>query len=444
MKLNYFFIFFFGVILLSGTLSGQSFADVIPPKHQMELDFTPEEVVCKENLVKVIRTDDESAACIQLDSVDTLVERDIVLAPEPDAILEAESKKSQPVGTITHVATTKHYKNPGEIETFPKINPYNYVFKICAIDERIKSPEVILTSDSETKSVKLREVVFDSCYTTAVKIRASDPNSISSRLLNQGGITEAITDLENQIQNLKSDISNQRIKLSSINDESPSTDRAKKVSAIHQKITDIRNELKNTRAELQKYLLFLSMSSTTDLSPISKGKSITGVAIDGVVSEIISVNLALIQPENIQENASAYNTVFEICAGDTTLRLPIVELSSDIGNTTVKMAEKIIANSCQMSTGKITAVNPSTISIKLAGQTSSSSDVITFEKKIDEIKDAMKVEQDHLNSISTSSTISKQEREIAITESTIKIEQLRKELNDTKVKLHKILLEVYR
>lgn len=56
----------------------------------------------------------------------------------------------------------------------------------------------------------------------------------------------------------------------------------------------------------------------------------------------------------------------------------------------------------------------------------------------------MKVEQDHLNSISTSSTISKQEREIVITESTIKIEQLRKELNDTKVKLHKILLEVYR
>ena len=127
----------------------------------------------------------------------------------------------------------------------------------------------------------------------------------------------------------------------------------------------------------------MSISSTTDLSPISKGKSITGIAIEGVVSEIISVNLALIQPENIQENASAYNTVFEICAGDTTLRLPIVELSSDIGNTTVKMAEKIIANSCQMTTGKIAAVNPNTISIKLAGQTSSSSDVITLEKKID-------------------------------------------------------------
>jgi len=49
-----------------------------------------------------------------------------------------------------------------------------------------------------------------------------------------------------------------------------------------------------------------------------------------------------------------------------------------------------------------------------------------------------------LNSISTSSAISKQERQISITESTIKSQELRKELNSTKAELHKILLQVYR
>jgi hypothetical protein len=154
------------------------------------------------------------------------------------------------------MATTKHYKNPGEVESFPKVNAHNYVFKVCAFEEKIKFPEIIITSDSETKSVKLpRDISADSCNTSAVKVRASDPDSISSRLLNHGGVSEAILDLEKTIEDLKSDITMQREKLSAINDEAPSNDRAKKVSAIHKKISDIRNELKSERAELQKYLL---------------------------------------------------------------------------------------------------------------------------------------------------------------------------------------------
>ena len=56
----------------------------------------------------------------------------------------------------------------------------------------------------------------------------------------------------------------------------------------------------------------------------------------------------------------------------------------------------------------------------------------------------MKIEQDNLNQISTSSTINKEERLATINESTITIDQLRKDLNSTKVELHKLLLQVYR
>ncbi|MBT8252085.1 MAG: hypothetical protein KJO99_04555, partial [Nitrosopumilus sp.] len=229
-----------------------------------------------------------------------------------------------------------------------------------------------------------------------------------------------------------------------INDEPPSTDRAKKVSAIHQKINDIRNELKNVRYELQKYLLFLNLSSTDNPSPISKGKSITGMTMDGVVSEIISVNEALIQPEIKPENSIAYNVVFEICASDTPLRIPVAELVSDVSSKTVQMAERIVPNSCQVSTGKITAENPNSISIILAGQIQSSVDIVTLENKINSLKDQMKVEQDKLNSVLTSSSISKEERDVIISESTLKITELRKELLLTKAELHSNILQVYR
>jgi len=80
----------------------------------------------------------------------------------------------------------------------------------------------------------------------------------------------------------------------------------------------------------------------------------------------------------------------------------------------------------------------------LAGQIQSTETILSLEKKIESLKDEMKIEQEKLNSVSTSSAISKEERQISITESTIKSQELRKEINSAKAELHKILLQVYR
>ena len=151
-----------------------------------------------------------------------------------------------------------------------------------------------------------------------------------------------------------------------------------------------------------------------------------------------------VQPDDRPENSMAYNVVFEICTDSTTLRIPVVELSSDISSKTVKMAEKIVANSCQVTTGKVNALDSGSISIKLAGQTQSSETIIALEKKTESIKDEMKTEQDKLNAVSTSSSITKEERKSTISESTAKLVELRKEVNSTKVELHRILIQVYR
>lgn len=437
-------LFTIAVLLSSITASNIVFADVIPPNKQLDLNFTPKEVICKQSLVKIIRISDNQPSCVSPDSVDILVKRGFALAPSPEAITDVVEESKQ-LGKITHMATTKHYKNPGEVETFPIVNVHNYVFKVCAFEERIRSPEIIITSDSESKSFKMpRDVFAEKCNTTAVKVKAVDSNSISAKLLNKGGLTEAITELENKITLLKSEITAKKEKLLQFNAEPASSDRKKKMSANLQQTKDLKMELQNTRVELQKYLLLSSINSASDISPIQKNKSITGVEISGVVYEIISVNEALIQPEEKPENSMAYNAIFEICTDSNSLRIPIVELTSDVGMTTVKMAEKIAKDSCQVSTGKINAISANSIAIQMAGQTQSSEMILELEKKIDSLKDQMKDEQEKLNSVSVSSSISKEERAIAISESTIKIQELRMELNSSKGELHKILLQVYR
>ena len=218
----------------------------------------------------------------------------------------------------------------------------------------------------------------------------------------------------------------------------------KKVSAIHKIVSDTRNELKNTRADMQKYMLFLSLKSTTDLDPIQKGKSITGIQVDDTVAEIISVHKALIQPETLAEGSTAYNVIFEVCTDKNILRIPIVELTTDQETKTVRMAEKIVSNSCQVTTAKTVANNADSISIQLAGQTATSDVIIKLEKKIAELKSKMSIEQKKLNIAATSSTISDEERRTTLAQSTKVVEDLRKEINSTKVDLHKILLQVYR
>ena len=435
----------FTLSVLFVAISNDAFADVISPNKQMDLNFSAKEVVCKENLIKVIRISNENAVCVKIDTVEDLVNRGIVKSPNPEIISDRMNQESESVGMIVHLATTKPHVDPGEVVTSKKISVFNYVIKVCSDDVRIKAPEVIISSDKETKSIKLSgDVLAKSCNTTATKVKASDPNSITSRLLNHGGVTEIIVELENKIENLKLDLSEQREKISTINKEVPGNDRAKKVSAIHKKITDIRDDLKNVRADMQKYLLFLSLSSSTDLSPIAKEKSVTGIRVDDVSGEIISVHNALIQPENPVDGSKAFNVILEVCTDKNVLRIPVVQISSDVETKTVKMAEKIIANSCQITTVKISAKDVNSILIDLSGQTANSATIVELEKKIISLKDAMSLEQKKLNASSTSSLLSKEERNMTIGESTVKIEELRKEINNAKIELHKILLQVYR
>ena len=99
-------------------------------------------------------------------------------------------------------------------------------------------------------------------------------------------------------------------------------------------------------------------------------------------------------------------------------------------------------NHARMIVDNDTDVN--SILIELSGQTATSETIIKLERKIMSLKDVMSGEQKNLNTAATSILLNKEERNATIAESTVKIEELRKEINSAKIDLHKILLQVYR
>jgi len=65
MKSISYFALFLSIVFISGTFSYTAFADVISPKQQMKLDFTAEQVICAEGLVKIIKNSNGMASCVK-------------------------------------------------------------------------------------------------------------------------------------------------------------------------------------------------------------------------------------------------------------------------------------------------------------------------------------------------------------------------------------------
>ena len=204
-----FFAVFLGLILISGTsIASPAFADVISPKQQMKLNFTAEQVICAEGLVKVTKKTTGNASCVKPATAEKLAKNGwakTLSDKKLDEIKVIKLKKGEPAGTITKIATVKQTSQPVKAGTPVGVAGYVFIFDACSTSKVIRTPEIYVTSDSETKNVKLGSMLkANSCYTSSVMIKAADPNTISATLLNKGGISEKIQSLETQIADLKS------------------------------------------------------------------------------------------------------------------------------------------------------------------------------------------------------------------------------------------------
>lgn len=432
MNTNRYFAVLLGIILISSTFASQSFADVISPRQQMKLDFTADQVICAENLVKVIKKSTDNAKCVKPATAEKLAESGWakqLSEQKIDEIAMKKIKKGESAGTIKKLATVK------QTSTTPKagVSGYAYIFEACAISKTVRAPEVYITSDSETRSVKLGSMLKPaSCYTSSILIKAADPNSISAVLLNKGGISETISTLESQIATLKADINTAKQNLPKFGDErKPNPDNITNIQAM-------KNELKNLQDQLRRYLIVLYVPDTKVSAVLDAKKSLTGKPLEGMSTSIVSLSESVAKPESSNADLKRFNVVFEACAGKQAVRLPIINVASDSDSVDVKLIDRIIPESCQVGVTRVNAVDSESIEVKISGNSYLSKVVSTLEEKINNLETDLADKRSSLGLLVSKKLDTEGEKVAAQLASDIS--KLRTDLLETRAELYSAML----
>ena len=414
-------------------------ADVLPPKKQTDLNVPAQKVICKEGLVKVIKKSNGNPVCVTPNTAEKFEKRGIV-EPIDKNMLETVKNRS-PIGTVKKISVTKVFGDSGRLDLSPTTVAYNVIFEVCSNERAIRAPEVLVSSDSEVKKIKLsNKIAANSCEISAGTIKTTNPDSISMTLINQGGITDRITTLENKIKDLqeKLDAEKSGLKTSSQMEEKPA-DYKQKVSESTGKITELRKELNAAKEEYYRYL-FSFYAKSSKIADYKKPISFSGLPVEGVLVSKLSVT----EQVGVMETPPLYNVVFEACAGDMIVRAPQIEVGSDTGKITVKLADKIAANSCQMGTGKIKASDKNTVTVSLKTPAEISDKIASLEKMISDMQATIALDKTELNNLVR---LAPEKRpadfDSKVTELTAKISDLRGKINDSRIELYRLLSQIY-
>ena len=433
MKSVSFIALFLSIVLISGTFSFPAFADVISPKQQMKLDFTAEQVICAEGLVKIIKDSTGMPSCVKPTTAEKLSQNGWAEQLSEKTITEIKEKKSsndKSVGTIKKIITLKQTGKNVKAGTVG----YAYIFDACAGSKAIKTPTIFVTSDSETKRVKLGSMLNpDSCYTSSAIIKAADPNSITATMLNKGGISDKIESLEDQIADLKSKISAAKQKIPKSDEQTPNPENLNN-------ITSLKKDLKNLQGQLQRFMMALYVPPNLKASEIDIPKSITGKPLEGMNAELISVTESVVKPESDNEDLKRFNVVFEACTGKESVRLPIIAVFSDSDQINVKLINRIIPNSCQVGITKVNAIDSESIIIQASDNSAISKQITNLEKQINELQTKLDTERSTLNELVSKKLDSAGEELTAQKITTIS--QLRADLLESRTKLYGLMLSI--
>ena len=424
-----------GVILFSGTFSSPALADVISPREQMKLDFLPEDIICKEDLVKITKESTGNVACVKPSSAQKLSDKGWAKGLSSKQLDEIKTKKKLakegPAGTITTVAVLKQLeKNPTSGKS-TSVSGYSYVFEACSKEYPIKAPTVFVTSDSETKNVKLGSMLdANSCYVSSALIKASNPTSISAEFLNKGGISDKIDLLETKASELKAKIAAAKQKIPASDEQAPKSESIDSIASL-------KKELKTVQDKLRQFMMALYVPPNIKASNIDIPKSITGKPLDGMSTELISVTEAIVKPDPNNEELKRFNVVFEACSGKSTIRLPIITITSDSDSAEVKLVERIIPNSCQVGIAKINAVDSESIQPKISGNSGVSALVSTLEKQIEEMQTNLAGKRSELAQLTSAKLDSAAEQQAV--KLTLEISEMREDLLEKRTQLYGLL-----
>ena len=437
-------------ILLSVSIISinEAFADVISPKKQIKVGIDQTDIICKASLVKVYRTNTDSVSCFKPSSAEKLMANG--LAKEiPKERLEAKKsfKQNPPVGTTNDILTISQFATPTKQTSELRTNEYLHIFEVCAKEKTIRAPEVLVKSDSEVKNVKLAQnVMANECYTNSAKIKAKDPKSVSTSLSNKGFVTDELYKLEGKVKEIQQKIATAKMTLSEItkNPSNLKDDSKRKVSETTNEIVKLREELNLAKGELNKYLFVLHLPPQLKASDFTKPKlTLTGMPLEDTSANIIIVTKQTTGSGTQSTEQILHNVVFEACSGNEVIRVPEVKMTSDTEEKTIRVSEKIIANSCLMSMGKINANDPSSIKLEIANRSDISMKITELENLIGNLSEEQRTYQMELNKLVVQSE-KPANFEQNVAELSNKIIDLRNKIKDAKLQLYGNQYEVYR
>ncbi|MDH3395895.1 MAG: hypothetical protein OEL52_07045 [Nitrosopumilus sp.] len=437
MNLICYFAIFLGLVLITGTVPSQAFADVISPRQQMKLDFTAEQVLCGEGLVKIIKSISGKISCVKPSTAEKLAERDWTKPLSAEQIEEIKNKKlkeEKSAGTITKISTLKQLSKKGTVGTSASISGYVYVFEACSNSKIIRAPEIYVTSDSDAKSVKLGSALSpDACYTSSVFIKAADPNSISATLSNRGEISVKILSLETQIDDLKNKITAAKQKIPTTDDQDPNPENLSNIVAM-------KKDLKNLQDQLRRYLMVLYVPPNFKATKIDILKTITGKPLEGLSASLVSVTESVAKVESESGDLKRFNVVFEACSGKETIRLPIINVVSDSDSVDVKLINRIIPESCQVSVTRINAMDSDSIKTQISGNSEISKVIKTLENEIDALEVTLSEKRSALGNLVSKKLDS--DGEAQAEKLAFEISDLRADLLESRSNLYRLMLKI--
>jgi len=157
------------------------------------------------------------------------------------------------VSAQTSSQTSIKAKVPSTLE-----NQYSVIFQVCAGSTIMRAPQVVMSSDSEVRDVKLNKTIApNACKTTATVIKALDPNTIKVKKVDKSKINIMITAAEKNLVKIKKEISatNDELETITLPGNTPLTnDAMKKLNDITSKLVELRKELKDARSEYYRLL----------------------------------------------------------------------------------------------------------------------------------------------------------------------------------------------
>lgn len=431
-------VFLIAILITGVALPLNAFADVVNPKKQMAAGIGSDEVFCKANLYKIIKKSTGDASCVKPETAKKLIAKGwakSVDIAKIDQFIQAIKDRTS-VGTITKQAVVKQTVTSGIANTNPAVDNYHVVFQVCANESTIRLPEVIVSSDSETRYVKLAErILANTCEVNAAKIKAANKDTIQLQLLNKGGVTAKITELENKVNTLTEQLNVERSTLSTRIAQAESPSDFKPDEKRLTKIADLRSQLNDAKAELNRYLFAHNMIPKVKATDLKVPTSIAGTPLQGIV-----VNKLSATPQLVQEGG--FDVVFEICASDQIVRIPSVLVSSSIESKTVRLADKISPNSCQVSGTKIQAASADGITVTEGETIKKSTTASSLEQKITDLTKTLQAEKLALKDL-THLNPRPADFEAQLSTISTKIIETRAEITLTKLQLYNFLNEVF-